>query len=358
MISVPALYQILGFKVLNPLKGAYVLTPMPELNYQSWKKLEFQQAFEKYIEDHIGLRPQIIKLSNQINYTLFKELNPQGVIVGEDNYLYEVGYIAAKAGKDFIGSDSLKQIARNIKQLEKELNKSNIKLLIVLAPDKVTFFPEYLPGKYRDRPNTDSTNYEVFSNLLIMDSIAHIDFNPLFLSWKDTSRYPLFPKYGIHWSTYGWTLAADTIVKKLEALSLKKMNHFSITEIELTTKLRDTDYDIGEWLNLQFKLTGPSMAYPKLAFDSIYQKPNVLAIGDSYYVNIAKSAIPRGVFQTHDFLFYNKTVYENENKKIDLPADFKNYDFVIIEATTANIRMLCYGLFSNNEIKEIETKKK
>jgi hypothetical protein len=349
LLCIPALHQILGFKVLFPLKGAHISTPLPNFSYQSWNNQDYQQKFEKYIEDNIGFRPQIVKLTNQINYSLFKELNPQGIIIGEENYLYEAPYIISKAGKDFIGSDSLKKISKNIKSLQKELNKINTKLLVILAPDKVTFYPEYLPKKYRDRTSTDSTNFNVFSNLLIQDSIEHIDFNRLFLSWKDTAKYPLFPKYGTHWSSYGWTLAADTIVKKLEGLSLQKYNQISIKNIELTEDLRDTDYDIGECLNLLFKLPSHPMAYPNLAFDSIYKKPKVLVIGDSYYVNIAKSSIPKGVFKEHDFLFYNKRVYRDENKEINLPSDFKNYDFVIIEATTANIRMLCYGLFKSKK---------
>jgi hypothetical protein len=357
LLCIPALHHILGLKDINPLKGAYILTPLPDLSYRSWNKQDYQQKFEKYIEDNIGFRPQIVKLTNQINYSLFKELNPQGIIIGEENYLYEAPYILSKAGKDFIGSDSLNQISKNIKSLQKELNKIKTKLLVILAPDKVTFYPEYLPKKYRDRTPTDSTNFKVFSNLLIQDSINHIDFNRLFLRWKDTSKYPLFPKYGTHWSSYGWTLAADTIIKKLEGISSQKYNQISIKNIELTENLRDTDYDIGECLNLLFKLPSHSMAYPSLVFDSIYKKPKVLVLGDSYYVNIAKSTIPGGVFQTHDFLYYNERLYGDENKEINLPSDFMNYDFVIIEATTANIRMLCYGLFSNNEIKKMDTKK-
>lgn len=355
IISISGFYHIVGFKVLYPLKGAYKEAPLPKFSYSSWQNMKFQHKFEKYIEDHIGLRPQIIKLTNQINYSLFRELNPQGVVIGKENYLYELPYIATKAGRDYLGLDSLEKIANNIKYLEKELKKDSIELLVILAPDKVTFLPEYLPSKFVKRINADSTNYKVFSNLLIQDSISHIDFNPLFLSWKDTSSYPLFPKYGTHWSSYGWCLAADTIVKKMEKLSSKKLNSISVKNIELSRKLRDTDYDIGECLNLLFKLPCDPMAYPQLKFEKRHKKPSILVFGDSYYVNIAKSTIPKGIFNTHDFLYYNKRVYGNEEKKINLPDDFKNYDYVIIEATTANIRMLCYGLF--NTINKAEKKK-
>lgn len=88
------------------------------------------------------------------------------------------------------------------------------------------------------------------------------------------------------------------------------------------------------------------MAYPKLAFDSVYQKPNILVIGDSFYKNIASSEIPKGIFQTHDFLFYNKRVYGNEEKKVKFPDDCKNYDFVIIEVTTPIIKLLPSKVFN------------
>lgn len=349
VISIPGIYHITGLKVLNPLKGAYKTTKIPVFKFSSFRNLEFQEKFEKYIEDHIGLRPQIVKLTNQLNYSLFKELNPQGVVVGKENYLFEIPYIMTQAGKDYLGHDRLEKISSTLKWLQHELNHDSIYLLVVLAPDKVTFMPEYLPEKFQNR-EADSTNYKIFAQLLKEHSIPHIDFNPLFLAWKDTSRYPLFPKYGTHWSSYGWYLAADTLVRKLEGMSAKKLNSILVEEIEVSTKLRDTDYDIGESLNLLQKLPGHPMAYPKLKFESKYHKPDALVIGDSYYVNIATSGIPKGIFNVHDFLYYNKRVYSNNNKEVKLPEDFKNYNFVIIEATTANIKLLKYGLFQNKEI--------
>jgi len=356
VISIPGIYHISGLKVLNPLKGAYKEATLPSFKLSSFNNLEFQENFEKYIEDHIGLRPQIVKLTNQLNYSLFNELNPQGVIVGKENYLFEVPYLITKAGKDYLGLDSLKRIGADLKWLHQELEKENIHLLVVLAPDKVTFMPEYLPEKFQNRKEADSTNYKIFAQLLKEDSIQHIDFNPLFLSWKDTATYPLYPKYGTHWSSYGWYLAADTILKKLGALSSEKLNSILVEEIEISSKLRDTDYDIGESLNLLCKLPSDPMAYPKLKFENNYSKPDVLVIGDSYYVNIATSDIPEGVFNKHDFLYYNKRVYNNPDKKVNLPEDFKNYNFVIVEATTANIRLLNYGLFKNKEIRQQKMK--
>ena len=66
------------------------------------------------------------------------------VVIGKENYLYEKGYIDAFFGVDFIGHDSIAISAYKLKMIQDTLAKLNKTLLIILAPGKGDFFPEYI----------------------------------------------------------------------------------------------------------------------------------------------------------------------------------------------------------------------
>src|SRR5205085_1405484 len=134
----------------------------------------------------------------------------------------------------------------------------------VLAPGKTDYFKEYLPNYYKDHLTT-KRNYNLIIKYAEEEKINYIDFNKWVNQIKDTSRYSLFPKYGIHWSYYCMALCADSIKKFIEARKNIALRNFS-WNFELSDTLRGTDYDLGDLLNIYRKLPVDATAYPKYIF--------------------------------------------------------------------------------------------
>lgn len=295
----------------KPLTG-YFPAPIdqPTFSWESWYDGTFQQLSEKYIEERLGFRPFFIRLRNQIDFSLFKKSNAQEVIVGSDNVLYSEKYISSFTGENFIGREKITKKVQITEALQSELKKLNIDLVFVVAPGKGFFYPELLPEKFLKRKK-DSTNYDWYLKAMHERHINVIDFNAYFLSQKNKSQYPLFTKTGVHWSSYGATLAGDSIIKYIEALTHSDMLNIIKESIEISDTARHTDNDISLSLNLFSTIQNPPLGYFRLAFENNPSKikPAILTIGDSFYWNIFMDGIPQNLYVSPEFWYYSKQVY-------------------------------------------------
>ena len=164
ILAVPFLFSYSKVNSKIELKGAVEINPKPALNTNSWFDGNFQTKYEKYINDNIGFRPVFVRIRNQVAFSLYKKLNAVYVIRGKENYLYEINYIKAFNGTDFIGADSINFRAKKIKELQDSLESRNKILIICLAAGKGSFYPEYFPDKYK-LPATDSTNQKFYTKI-------------------------------------------------------------------------------------------------------------------------------------------------------------------------------------------------
>ncbi len=333
---------------LEPLKGAITEPEKRYINSKDWFSGTYQEQEEKYLNETFGFRSLFIKINNQIAFSLFNKAKANGVIVGKENYLYEENYIKTYYGDDFIGVDSITHRMQRLKFIQDTLAKLHKDIILVIAAGKGTFYPEFIPEKFRIRKN--ATNYEWHVKLTKDLNIKYIDFNKYFLEHKHTSKYPLYPQYGIHWSYYGMCIAADSIVRYIEKLRNIDLPNFYWNDIDLDDP-RETDYDVADGMNIFFRLKTFKMAYPRLKFDSDTGKSkiSVLVIADSFYWGMFGRGIITRSFSSNHFWFYNKQVHgtdistQLETNQLNLKDEISKHDIIIIMATDANLHGLGWG---------------
>lgn len=297
----------------KPLSGAFEEDEIRKLDFFTWNRWfdeRFQHAMENTASQNTGFRNTLIRLANQINFSFFRNVKTAKVIVGKDNYLFEEGYIIDYIGRNYCGEAYIKEQSLRIKRIQEALLKEyNIHLIVVFEPGKASIYPEKIGDEYHPEKKTVS-NYETYSRIFREQRITHLDLNRYFKSIKDTSQYPLYPDYGVHWSTYGMYLAADTLLKFIQSETGCNLALSIWRGIEVTNKLKDVDFDIEKTMNLLFPMAHQNLAYPKIEFDTVGKdRPNVLTIADSYFWSIFDNKIPHQVFANTDFWYYNATVY-------------------------------------------------
>lgn len=267
----------------QPLQGVTIPVNKPKLTADNWISGRFQEQFMKHYEQNLVLHPWLIRLRNQISYSIFDEINTGEIEEGKNNFLYERGYIESYLGKTATSEDVLVQKALKLAYVQQELKKHNVDLIFLIAPGKPSILPEYLPSKY-DQIKKEKNNYDVFSEQLKKQKINHIDITDYFLKLKPTINHPLFTKCGVHWSMYGSTLAADTLFSYMEKIrNIDLPERFVVGGKESFIPL-STDADLGELMNLMKDPPSDKMYYPYIFFqkNSKNVKPNVLFIGDSF----------------------------------------------------------------------------
>lgn len=333
--------NIIHFK---KLKGHFNTTPAPKFSATTWFDGSFQSQQEKHTSERTLFRNVLVRIKNQIQFSLYDEVNVKRVIMGKDEYLYEENYINAYLGRDFIGKEKIQQKVARLKRIQTHLKSKNVDLLVLFAAGKGTFYPEYIPDIYEPEVKSLS-NYSYYIEELNRHQVNLMDVNAWFLQAKDTSTYPLYPKCGIHWSKYGEHLVTDSLVKYIEQKRNIKLPSMVVNKIENTYKMQHRDDDIEQAMNLLFNLPDLKMAYPKVDFieDKTTTKPKVIVIADSFYWGIFSSGTARRLFTDNQFWYYNKQVYSSKYKKqkriedLNIKSELENQDVVILLSTDANL---------------------
>jgi hypothetical protein len=346
----PIIQYITSFPKVRSLKGSIKTIKQPSLNIKDWCDGNYQEDYQEYINKNIGFRPWFVRIHNQIMFTFFDEANAKGVIRGKNNYLYELNYINAYYGDDYLGRDSINSKVIQVKHLQNILEKLGKTFIVCISPGKGTFYPEYIPDMYK-KPITDSTNHKQFIHFFEKYKINHIDMNTWFINMKDTSQFILYPKYGIHWSHYGMLLAADSLIRYTESKRNIDMPNIEIVDYKVSKKLKYTDYDIANGMNLMFQMSSPEMCYPNYNWscDSLCEQPSAIVVSDSFYWSMFNIGINKNSFSLGGFWYYNKSVYPDSFDKplntneIDIKQRILESDIIILMSTDANLYKFSWG---------------
>ncbi|MCK9421885.1 MAG: hypothetical protein M0Q38_04755 [Bacteroidales bacterium] len=351
IIFLHAFQKVTHFFTFNALNGYFESVEKPQLSLASLWSGEYQEKMNRHLDQSVGMREWLVRLYNQLDFSLFSVSHARQVVVGKQDYLFEEPYIDAWLGRDFIGKRSINARVNQIRRLQDLLWKRNRTLLVVVfPPDKGTFYPEKIPDRYLKKSGT-MTNYQWYKRKFEESKVNFIDFNEWFLKMKDTSRYMLYPKTGIHWSSYGAFLAFDSLTRYIGAHLNKPLIEIKNKTIQLSETTRGRDADIDEGLNLIWDISHPPLAYPSVIFR---KKPNTvfpraLFIGDSFYFTLAEGGYIANTFANRDFWYYDQDVYvgsyntEKKTQALNLQDQLAHMQVIILLQTNAGYGNVGYG---------------
>ncbi len=326
MMLSPAICKITGKTIVRPLDGAFVKPDEPSLkNFQwdRWLNGDFQTEFDNSIKEHIGFHDLLVRFNNSIDYNLFGKINAEGVIQGKEKQLFEYDYIRAMEAKDYLGEDILERQIQRMKFLQQELRNYGTELYMVFEPNKARVYSELLPEKKYKIYHDKATNYSKSLELCEKYEVDYIDLNKFFMQEKEKHQYPLFPQYGVHWSIYGMNLALDTLVSYLKQNGNTYIPDYEINRIVETKNPQYTDFDLGYLMNLLSNPECEVMGYPRasVVHDTTQTKPKILAVGDSFYLNILNYEDASQLFIDQHFWYYNNSVYSEKHGRESVVSD-------------------------------------
>lgn len=306
--SIQKRFGIIGSKSLN---GVFPVTEIPVFSCSTWMAGAYQDQFRASLEDSIGFKQDLVRLYNQVDYSFFSVPHASKIVAGKNGYLFADMYINGYLGNDFVGKPFINDKIEALKFLQDYLwIDRGILVLVVFTPAKGYYYPEYIPDRFLKKRN-DLTNYGYYLQRCREAGINYIDFNQWFLDLKDTSQNMLYPKTGIHWSSYGAYLCGDSLRRYLEVRLNRELPHMITDSIEIVKEARDEDDDIARTMNLIWEIPHPLMTYPKFHFtyDSVQAKPAALFVGDSFYWQWYNNGVIENTFRNKEFWYYNTDVY-------------------------------------------------
>ncbi len=352
VLLLPMVQTLIPVFELKPLSGFTRQRPRTELTVSNWMDGSYQESEEFYLTEHLGFREFLVRLHHQIDYSCFGQLHAKAVFEGKNGYLYDKKHLDAYLGNDFPGNEFIKDKVTKLRFIRDKLAPYHKSVIVVMVPGKASFFPEFLPvgtpypGYY--------TNVRGYLNEFQSQGIDCIDLFHYLKQAKRQSPYPLFSKYGIHWSHYGSALASDSLIRYMERLYEIRIaeNCWSGVSVE---PAHDTDIDLLALLNLLSEPALPDMGYPivkEIAPKSRSKLP-VLAVGDSYFWGIDRFF--SRCFTDYHFWSYNADVYPESTYKavytyqLDWREQLAKHDVIILLATDANLSNFGWGFIEQAE---------
>jgi len=355
-LFLPILFSIVEkntkrYQFTLPLKGDITITKNPFFNINSWLNGTYQDSLDNYLKNNLPIGKLFIRLHNQVDFSIFRKSNANGVIIGKDNYLFEEAYINSYMGTNFIGEKEMINKVEIIKELQDTLANYGKKLFIVIAPGKGYLYPDKIPDIYYENKK-NQTNYDYMIKELSEKQISYIDFNKWFYTRKDIPREQLITQTGIHWSFYSAIEVMDSISHFIE-----NKYHYDLAEIviESTEKskiARYSDNDIEMGLNLLFRIQKSAFTYYKYHIDATNKdRPKLLTLSDSFYWILYGNSIIKQIFSNQNqFWYYNSEIFspEFEEKSINpsslnCKTEVLKHDIIMLMTTETNIDRFPWG---------------
>ena len=358
IIGIPALQTLTRILPENRLNGTVYDKPLTKPGLDDWMHFRYQPALNHHVEQNFGFRTFFVRLYNQIEYSVFRQPHGSGVVIGKEGYLFEEWFITSYFGKDFIGEERSNTKIRQLKQVRNYFNRNGKELMVVIAPGKADFYPEYIPDRLKDTLLLN--NYQVLSEGIREAGIPLLDFNPFFLKIKDTSSYSFFPQTGTHWSHYGARLAADSLSGFVQMLLKRPLPDFRLGPLQPADSVIYPDADLENLMNLFFPLAKQPLCYPEVISQAAdgFNLPSALVIGDSFFWQMFNLPLTGRIFKEVSYWYYNSTVYPEsytdslKTSELKFPEVFSGKDLVILMANPSNLQNIGWG-FLERAISEL-----
>ncbi len=350
----PLLQRVSGIFNEARLKGAYIVPERPEFSVDSFLGGSFQKKYEAYENYSFGFRPFLIKLKNSLDFILYRDIDNTDLMAGKNDVLYSRGSADRTMwGKYYNGREINNNTLAKIKFLKEKVESGGGHLIALMVPSKESVMPEYLPSSY-DHAKHENSDYEDFIAGYEREGISYIDLCSYFRKLYPQSKYPLFTKTGFHWSTYGASVAQDTILKYCQSLLTLPIPYYERKGVEFSDTARFADADFEDLMNLYFSIQQSKYVYPKLEIvksSLSNHRPKVIIIGDSFFWQIKDLRKLVNIFSDDSkYWYYFRKSFPlsdeagSDMKFLDVVQELESADFVILESSMGTLGEFPFGV--------------
>ena len=208
---------------LLPSEGAFALTenrrpaefPTVDLKSRGWgfSIASFPRRFERYWDDSFAFRWYLIRAHSIIKLALGVSPSPKA-LVGQNGYLF----YAAEQSVDYfraVKPFTARELAQWRDELESRrawLAERGIRYLVVVAPNKETIYPEFMPPELRP-VGTETRLDQLKRELMAHSGVELLDLRPALRQAKQAQR--VYHRTDTHWNDAGANVAYAEILARL-----------------------------------------------------------------------------------------------------------------------------------------------
>lgn len=237
-----------------------------------------------------------------------------------------------------------------MKYLSQRLKELGSSFVFMIAPSKVTLYPEEIPDRYsRENKNREgkSTNYDVLVPLLQRYHIPYVDGREITMRHKETFAVRAFPKTGIHWTRAVAFFTTGALLKTIGQESGREVPPLSESIESIDHRPDYTDDDLFNLLNL---IERPQQRYihPKFQIPEGWPRRNgtLTMVGTSFSTAVLKTFDEAQVFERiNQYNYFNifrlrfpdLTISKVDENAIPWAEDFWKTRAVVLESNEESL---------------------
>jgi len=257
----------------------------------------FPDQYESYFNDHFGFRNLFIQLNNRLRLDIFDVSGSPKVVAGNDGWLYYTGeqVIDDYRGVNHFTPENLRQWQEVLETKQRWLASQGIDYLFLVAPNKASVYPEYLPEGIL-RVNNSSPLDQLVTYLNQHSKVKVLDLREPLREQKKKGL--LFHHTDTHWTSLGAFFAYERISDQLVS-SFSQVKPISLDDLNINIQMRNGG-DLAKMLGLQIKL---KEEVPKVNLRNSQAKISgkVGEARDSFIMETPDKQLPRAVMFRDSF---------------------------------------------------------
>jgi alginate O-acetyltransferase complex protein AlgJ len=251
-------------------------------------------------------------------------------LVGKDGWVFLGWDLSGYENFDKPGLNGLRRTQQRLQTLYEELQKRNITLILVIAPNKTTIYPDKLPDEIH--VFSTQSRLDTFSAYLRQHGPPIlVDLRPALIQGRE--KQDVYYKTDTHWNAYGAFIGYTQIMQELSK-TYPQLAPKSIDDFEITSS-KPISHDLARIMGagcllepkIKFRLkknsANPASTAPGIPITPKENLPKLLMYMDSFGVGL-------GAFIPHHFS--QATLLENQS-----PNYWKNMSLNSIDTIKPNI---------------------
>lgn len=216
----------------------------PEINLTRQSVEAYPEKFERYFGDHFGFRNSLVALNGFIKVRGFGDSTSLDVVIGREEFLF---YAANHIIDDWRGvhpfsTDELEHWQRILEERHDWLASMGIRFVFVIAPEKSSIYPEYLP-RHLARVGVASRTDQLVAHMRERSPVRIVDLRPSLLAAKQDGR--LYHKTDTHWNGPGAFAGYEAIARAVGVSAIDR------AELDIRVIENRTAGDLAGMLGVQ-----------------------------------------------------------------------------------------------------------
>lgn len=297
ILLLPSLDQIFHFSPVKEIFEKRISSAKPELPSSLADLKNYPSRFEKFFNDNYGFRKTLISLHSQMMDKTFDESPDSRAVVGSEGWFFfdNCNSLVDAEGKANLSDESIEVGVESFAKNWHELRAKNVDYLVIIAADKSSIYPEFLPSYIKPTIGNHRIDKFIAALKKRYPDFPLLDLRPILLAAKKSET--IYHQTDTHWNRRGAYYAYVEIMKKF-GMNFHPRRDFANKENETTRgdisdimgiDARNKNLDLAPKFTPTVRLGNPSEAEKKEFHRAqIYENknknlPHVFVYNDSFF---------------------------------------------------------------------------